>query len=191
MISASTLRGVAPLVIAFSGAASRDPDGSLVAYDWTFGDGGSASGATASHTYSAPGSYAAVLRVTDNTGLTASSTVTITVDAPVAVQTMRVSDIAMSLKVTWTGRAQAIAAVKVLGTNGLPLAGARVIGNWSGLVAGPGSALTDSTGVARFSSPLTRTTGGNFIFTVTNVSGVTGYTYAPSTNTETSDLIAR
>ncbi|MBP6465255.1 MAG: PKD domain-containing protein, partial [Rubrivivax sp.] len=191
VISASTLRGVAPLAIAFSGAASRDPDGSLVAYDWSFGDGGSASGATASHTYSAPGSYAAVLRVTDNTGLTASSTVTITVDAPVAVQTMRVSDIAMSLKVTWTGRAQGIAAVKVLGTNGLPLAGARVIGNWSGLVAGPGSALTDSTGVARFSSPLTRTTGGNFIFTVTNVSGVTGYTYAPSTNTETSDLIAR
>ncbi len=191
VISASTLRGVAPLAIAFSGAASRDPDGSLVAYDWTFGDGGSASGATASHTYSAPGSYAAVLRVTDNTGLTASSTVTITVDAPVAVQSMRVSDIAMSLKVTWTGRAQGIAAVKVLGTNGLPLAGARVIGNWSGLVAGPGSALTDSTGVARFSSPLTRTTVGNFIFTVTNVSGVTGYTYVPSTNTETSDLIAR
>jgi hypothetical protein len=46
-----------------------------------------------------PGSYAAVLRVTDNTGLTASSTVTITADAPV-VQSMRVSDIAMSLKVT-------------------------------------------------------------------------------------------
>jgi hypothetical protein len=45
--------------------------------------------------------------------------------------------------------------------------------------------------VARFSSPSTKSTGASFIFTVKGVSGVTGYTYAPLTNTETSDSIAR
>ncbi len=189
MITASTLRGTAPLAVAFSGAASSDPDGSLVAYDWTFGDAASASGATTSHTYGAPGSYSAVLRVTDDRGLSASTGVTITVDAPVVVLAMRVADIAMGLKVAKNGNAQASAAVKVLDSNSLPVAGATVAGTWSGLVARTGSAITDSAGVARFSSPNTRSSG-TFIFTVNSVSS-SGHTYTPSSNTETIDSIAR
>ncbi|MFM9916506.1 MAG: PKD domain-containing protein [Rhizobacter sp.] len=191
VISASKLRGTAPLVVAFSGASSFDPDGSLVAYDWTFGDGTGASGATASHTYSVPGSFSAMLRVTDNSGLSTASAVTITVDAPVAVSSMRVSSIAMGLTVSRTGLSKARAAVKVLGSNGLPVVGATVAGTWSGLVASIGSAVTDSTGVAVFTSLTTRSTGGSFVFTVNSVGGVSGYTYAPLTNTETSDSIAR
>jgi DNA-binding beta-propeller fold protein YncE len=34
----------------FSGAASTDPDGSVVAWNWAFGDGGTGSGASATHT---------------------------------------------------------------------------------------------------------------------------------------------
>ena len=97
----------------------------------------------------------------------------------------------MSLRVSRTGSAQAGAAVKVVGSNGLPLVGATVAGAWSGTFARSGSVVTDSTGVARFSSPSTKSTGASFIFTVKGVSGVTGYTYAPLTNTETSDSIAR
>ena len=190
VISASTLRGTAPLAVAFSGTGSSDPDGSLVAYDWTFADGGSASGPSASRTYTTPGSYSALLRVTDNSGLSATSSVTITVDAPVVVLTLRVSDIAMSLKTAKNGSAQASAAVKVLDGNGVPVAGATVAGTWSGLVARNSSVVTDSLGVARFSSPTTRSTSGSFVFTVKSVSR-TGYSYAPSTNGETSDLIAR
>jgi DNA-binding beta-propeller fold protein YncE len=52
----------------FSGAGSSDPDGSVVAWNWAFGDGGTASGASASHTYGAPGTYEAKLSVVDDQG---------------------------------------------------------------------------------------------------------------------------
>ena len=53
----------------FDGAGSSDPDGTIASYSWSFGDvGGSASGQTVSHTYSAAGPFTATLWVTDNAG---------------------------------------------------------------------------------------------------------------------------
>jgi PKD repeat protein len=71
--------GTAPLTVAFDGRASSDPDGSIASYAWTFGDGGSAAGATTSHTYQSAGTYSARLTVTDNQGATNSTTVSILV----------------------------------------------------------------------------------------------------------------
>ena len=190
MISASTLRATAPVTVSFSGAGSSDVDGSVVAYDWNFGAGATASGASVSHTYSAPGSYSAQLRVTDNSGMTAASAVTITVDAPVVLVDMRVADIAMSLSVSKYGSARAGAAVKVLDAKGLPVAGATVAGSWSGLTTATTNATTDSTGVARFTSGSTRTTTGSFTFAVNSVTR-SGYSYVPLSNTESRDAIAR
>lgn len=65
--------------VSFSSTGSSDPDGSIVSYVWNFGDGSSASGATASKTYAAAGSYTVTLTVTDNAGATASDTATVTV----------------------------------------------------------------------------------------------------------------
>ncbi|MES2297498.1 MAG: glycoside hydrolase family 44 protein [Pseudomonadota bacterium] len=74
--------GLAPLPVAFDATGSSDADGTIASYAWKFGDGASASGVTASHTYAAAGSYAATLTVTDNGGASASTTVNITVNAP-------------------------------------------------------------------------------------------------------------
>jgi YVTN family beta-propeller protein len=52
----------------FSGAASTDPDGSIVYWNWAFGDGGTATGVSVTHTYKAAGSYEAKLSVVDNEG---------------------------------------------------------------------------------------------------------------------------
>src|SRR6185503_16243616 len=52
---------------------------------WAFGDGATASGATATHTYTAPGTYNATLTVTDNLGATGSAGVTITATTDPAV----------------------------------------------------------------------------------------------------------
>jgi PKD repeat protein len=70
--------------VAFDGSASTDPDGSLVSYQWDFGDGNSGNGATATHAYAGPGSYTVALTVTDNRGAaaTASTTVSIVVPPP-------------------------------------------------------------------------------------------------------------
>lgn len=189
-ISATPTSGTVPLSVSFSGAGSSDPDGSIVGWDWTFGDGTSATGVTTSHVYGTVGTYTAQLRVTDNGGLSATRAVTVTVGAaPVA---MSVGDIAMSLTVAKLGTANAKAAVKVLDKNGLPVSGATVTGNWSGIVSQTGaSVVTGTNGVATFTSPTSsKTARGPFTFTVTGVTR-SGYSYTSASNLETSDSIVR
>jgi PKD repeat protein len=65
--------------IGFSATGSTDPDGSISGYSWTFGDGGSAAGASPQHAYAAAGSYTAVLTVTDDDGATDTDQATVTV----------------------------------------------------------------------------------------------------------------
>ena len=81
--------GVAPLTVAFDATASFDTGGSIASYAWDFGDGGTATGATIGHNYTADRTYTAKLTVTDNGGLTASTTRTISVGVanvpPIAV----------------------------------------------------------------------------------------------------------
>ena len=76
--------GTAPLTVKFRGDGSYDPDssGSIVAYSWDFGDGGSSSQANPSHTYTSWGQIDATLTVTDNLGATGSATVTLDIAAP-------------------------------------------------------------------------------------------------------------
>jgi PKD repeat protein len=76
--TAAPTSGIAPLAVSFDGSASSDSDGTIASYAWSFGDGGTATGATASHTYAAPGTYSAKLTVTDDKGATGSQTQTIT-----------------------------------------------------------------------------------------------------------------
>jgi hypothetical protein len=75
--------GDSPLEVGFDATASTDPDGSIVSYQWSFGDGGSASGVTATHIYTATTtrSFTATLTVTDNGGKTGSTSRTVTVSA--------------------------------------------------------------------------------------------------------------
>jgi hypothetical protein len=62
------------LACLFDAAPSFDRDGQIVAYAWSFGDGGSASGLAASHRYTTTGIYAVTLNVTDDNGATGSQT---------------------------------------------------------------------------------------------------------------------
>jgi DNA-binding beta-propeller fold protein YncE len=56
--------------VVFDGSASTDADGSIVRYDWDFGDGQTLSngGPNPSHDYQAPGAYSARLTLADNEG---------------------------------------------------------------------------------------------------------------------------
>lgn len=62
---------------------SRDDDGTIAAWSWTFGDGESATAQNPSHTYAAEGTYTVGLTVTDDGAATGSATQTVTVTVPV------------------------------------------------------------------------------------------------------------
>ena len=58
---------------------SNDAGGYIINWSWQFGDGGTGTGATASHVYGAAGMYTVTLTVTDDAGLTDTTTQTVTV----------------------------------------------------------------------------------------------------------------
>src|SRR5207247_2138713 len=63
-------------------STSSDPDGSISAYSWTFGDGATATSQNPSRTYAAGGTYTVTLKVTDNQGATGSTSHSVTVSQP-------------------------------------------------------------------------------------------------------------
>ncbi len=70
VISSSTALGPAPLTVSFSGAGSTASGTVITVYHWDFGDGSDATGESVSHLYLKPGTFNAVLTVTDGNGLT-------------------------------------------------------------------------------------------------------------------------
>lgn len=61
-------------------SASHDPDGDALAFAWDWGDGRAGVGATADHSFAAPGNYAIRLNVSDGRGLFATSTQQVTAE---------------------------------------------------------------------------------------------------------------
>ena len=62
--------------VVFTSAGSFDTDGSIVAWAWSFGDGGTSSAANPTHVFAGPGSYAVSLTVTDDQGAEDTDTAT-------------------------------------------------------------------------------------------------------------------
>jgi len=77
--------GLPGTTFAFNASGSGDPDGSIVSYQWTFGDGSSAIGITAQHAYAAPGTYSIQLLVRDDDGATDTMTQSVVVTSPANV----------------------------------------------------------------------------------------------------------
>jgi hypothetical protein len=68
----------------FDAAGSVDPDGTIATYSWDFGDGTSATGITATHTYGTDGDRPVTLTVTDTQGGAGQSVQTVSASEPVA-----------------------------------------------------------------------------------------------------------
>jgi PKD repeat protein len=71
--------------------ASTDSDGSIVAWDWAFGDGASSPLQDPTHAYATAGSYTVSLTVTDDQGATDTSWATITVEEAPGTITLAVT----------------------------------------------------------------------------------------------------
>lgn len=107
VVSATPLTGDSPLEVTFTGSNSTD-DVAVVSYAWDFMDGNTSIDADPIHTFTADGSYAVELTVTDAEGLTDTAIVTITVGAasnmaPTAIATATPLTGDVPLEVTFTG----------------------------------------------------------------------------------------
>jgi PKD repeat protein len=67
--------------VTFDGSESKDPDGSIVSYDWDFGDGNTGSGVNVVHQYNESGTFLVSLTVTDDKGSQGTTGLPITVIA--------------------------------------------------------------------------------------------------------------
>ncbi len=90
--SASPNSGTSPLTVQFSSFNTYDQDGGTLAYLWNFGDGTTSTEANPVKTYnpgSSPAGFPVTLTVTDNTSLTATTSVNVSINnsAPVIVAT--------------------------------------------------------------------------------------------------------
>ena len=80
--TADPTSGDAPLTVNFSAEGSSDLDGTIIKYEWNFGEGAgfedvTGTGGVASYTYIYAGTYTATLRVTDNDEAVGTASVTI------------------------------------------------------------------------------------------------------------------
>jgi len=89
IFTADKYYGVPPLTVSFDASSSFDPDGTIVRYEWDFGDGGTATGMIAAHVFVSRGTYLVKLRVIDQNNLAGETSVLIQVGldsyAPVAI----------------------------------------------------------------------------------------------------------
>jgi PKD repeat protein len=184
-LSASVTSGLTPLTVNFSSAGSTDLNGSIVSFDWDFGDGTTATGATVSKTYTNAGDFTVALVVTDNGGLrSGQSTTTIKTTAPITVKSMSVGSLIVKGFRTNKNFKTASATVKVVDASGAPVPGVSIAGSWTGVVSGNLTLTTDATGSATFQSQNTRSSG-TATFTVRSITGQ-NYTYDSGKNVMTS-----
>lgn len=84
-ITLEAASGPAPFTVRVSGEGSTAGRGTIASHAWTFGDGGTASGALAEHTYAAVGDYLITLTVTDEKGRSGTATTRVVATGTLAV----------------------------------------------------------------------------------------------------------
>jgi PKD repeat protein len=168
--------------VSFDGSGSYDNDGTIISYEWNFGDSSTETGVATTHSYSTAGTYIVTLTVTDNGGISSSDSTTITVNpAPTPSNTLHVGEITFTTESKgnrkWT-RYRVTASVRVLDNNDYPVGEAEVSGYWSEPYTSAVQTInTNGDGVAMFQSNWVKN-GGTFTFNVVDVAKA-GWGYDP------------
>lgn len=116
-MTATATAGTAPLTVTFDGSASSGLNGPIANYAWSFGDGGTASGAVVTHTFATPGTFATSLEVTGSVFPSTNATaVNVTVSVPplaVATDLTATTPARNRVALAWTNPASSATALTV------------------------------------------------------------------------------
>ena len=126
------------------------------------------------------GSHTVSATATDTIGQTGSSSVTVTVQNAAAIS-IHVGDLdgtAASIRRNWN----AIVTITVHNASHAPVSGITVSGSWSGGTTGTASCTTDASGQCSVTSGNMNSKKTSATFTITNLSGGSGYTYNSADN---------
>ncbi|UCG57711.1 MAG: S8 family serine peptidase [Phycisphaerales bacterium] len=137
--------GDAPLTVQFTDKSS----GSVTAWSWDFGDGGTSNLQSPSHTYEDPGDYTVTLTATGPRGLdTRTETDCIHVIPPVIAH-VTIDKSRQYLGLLWA-RVTASVTIRNKVPDGLPIENAIVEGYWSGYYTGAVTGTTNNEGTVTF-----------------------------------------
>ena len=183
--AATPASGLAPLTVQFSSVGTHDLDGAIRSYLWDFGDssyGPERTEANPVHTYvqTGPLTYHASLQVVDDRGAAANSSVTVSIQNPVHVESQAVVRVSASGR--WTGRDE----IRVADALGSPIAGATVSASYQGPTSGSATGITNATGTVVLSTVATKTAATDWCFTVTGIDHP-GSGYVPESNRVTTE----
>ena len=164
--------------VTFNGSA----DGTApIAYNWTFGDGGTGSGQSVTHTYTSAGTFTVTLVASNGCPSSQTVTHTITVEEP-AANSLHINTHTLIWSAgTVPGTYKVNAAVRVHDQAHARASGVTVYGTWT-LPNGrtvARTAVTNLNGLAKL--PYGGKLAGTYTFCVTNLAK-SGYTYNPAAN---------
>ncbi len=189
-VAGEDLSGKTGDVLTFNGTASYDADGSIISYEWNFGDGEFAVGDIVTHSFASAGVFTVTLIVTDDGLLTGTDSVSVFISEPQTGSALSVADITVTLNKMGRNY-QANANVKVVDESGVAVSDALVSSQWvlNGSALNTATGTTGSDGIAVCTSSKIKAKSGDvFEITITNISK-SGYTYDESANVETSDSV--
>ena len=161
ILNANPLEGESPLPVTFDATLST---GTVVSYDWVFGDGDIGTGNIINHTFTSAGNYTVTLKTTDDKGAFDQHTVSVVVTSPTAINSPPTAVISSSASV-----GDAPLQVQFDGTGSSDSDGTIISYKWD---MGDGGTSTDPqvtytySSAGTFSATLTITDNGGLIDTV-------------------------
>lgn len=98
--------------VTFNASASYDPDGTIVSYEWDFGDSAIGTGVITTHIYATSNTYTITLTVTDNDNTSDTVVAEVTVSPlAVAVHDVAIVNVSMTREVVTVGESVSITAM--------------------------------------------------------------------------------
>jgi hypothetical protein len=149
----------------FTAQGASDPNNDTLSYTWNFGDGATGTGATATHVYSAPGTYKITLSVSDGKKSANAPDGSVTVAANLSGGWSGATDQGFSANVAWT-----------LTQTGLALGGTMTL---SGSVTGSIGNTNGTVGQSTYPTSVDFTSG---TFTVNNFTGTNTIRFVGTTD---------